>query len=108
MVRREAESGAYDSRADRPAPDLLDSDVNLHETFTIENWAQKLPRCESMIFQFLMQNPGIEFSKDDLSEGTGYQSGSGGFNNALSRLNSLGLILRISGRIKLNEEILEL
>ena len=87
--------------------ELLGSDVNLHERFTIENWAHKLPRCESVIFQLLMQNPDSDFSKEEIGENTGYQSGSGGFNNAICRLNSLGLILREGGKIKLNSEILE-
>lgn len=90
------------------ARELLGSDVNLHETFTINNWAQKLPRCESVIFQFLMENPHDEFTKTDIGDSTGYQPNSGGFNNALSRLNSLGLIVRQAGIIQLNHEILEL
>lgn len=90
------------------APELLGDDINLYETFTIDNWANVLPKCDSTIFQFLMQNPEIEFSKDDLGEATNYKSGSGGFNNAIAHLNALKLIKRVSGRIKLNEEILEL
>jgi hypothetical protein len=87
--------------------ELLGSDTNLHEAFTIENWAQKLPRCESMIFQYVMGNSGTEFTKEELGEATGYQPNSGGFNNAICRLNSLGLIVRKGGRIQLNSEILE-
>lgn len=89
------------------ADDLLSSDVDLHEKFTIENWANKLPRCESSIFQFLISCPGDEFTKEQIGEMTGYQSGSGGFSNALSRLNSLGLIIKNRNSIKLNTEILE-
>jgi hypothetical protein len=85
---------------------FLGKDVNLHEKFTIENWAQKLPRCESAIYQFLMDNAGQEFTKEDIGEHTGYQAGSGGFNNAISRLNSLGLIVRKDGWIRINPEIL--
>jgi len=87
--------------------ELLGSDTNLHEAFTIENWAQKLPRCESTIFQYVMGNSGTEFTKEELGEATGYQPNSGGFNNAICRLNSLGLIVRKGGRIQLNSEILE-
>lgn len=89
------------------SPELLGGDIDLHEKFTIDNWAKKLPKCASMIFQFLMQNSDTEFTKEEVGESTGYQSGSGGFNNALSKLNSLGLIKRSNGMIKLNEEILD-
>jgi hypothetical protein len=88
------------------APVLLDSDVDLHEQFTIDNWANKLPKCASLIFQFLKENPCEEFTKEEIGEHTGYQSGSGGFNNAISKLNQLGLTTRLNGKIKLNEEIL--
>jgi len=93
-------------------PELLGSDIDLHEEFTIENWGQKLPRCESAIFRFLLgssrtRNSETEFTKEELGESTGYQSGSGGFNNALCRLNSLGLIVKENRKIKLNSEILE-
>lgn len=89
------------------ADNMLGIDINLHEQFTIENWAAKLPKCESSIFQFLMKFPDSEWSKARLGEETGYQSNSGGFNNAISRLNSLALIVRQNGSIKLNPEVLE-
>lgn len=90
------------------APELLGSDIGLHEKFTIDNWAEKLPKCASVIFQFLMQNSNTEFSKEEIGVNTGYQFSSGGFNNALSKLNALGLIKRDGGQIKLNSDILEL
>ncbi len=108
LISRNGGEITVSTEGELAAPQLLGNDINLHETFTIQNWAQKLPKCESTIFQLLMQNSGVEFTKEELGEITDYKSGSGGFNNALSRLNSLGLILRINGRIKLNEEILEL
>jgi hypothetical protein len=88
--------------------ELLGNDVNLYETFTIANWEKNLPKCEGRIFRFLMDNPQMEFTKEELGEQTDYQAGSGGFNNAICRLNSLALIKRQNGMIKLNEEILEL
>lgn len=88
--------------------ELLGSDINLHEQFTINNWVQKLPKCEGTIFTVLKEFPDTSFTKNQLGEATGYQSGSGGFNNAICRLNSLGLIIRDNGNIKVNEEILEL
>jgi len=90
------------------APSLLGDDIELHEEFTVDNWAWKLPRCASIIYQFLKEKPDTEFSKEEIAEQTGYQPDSGGFNNAISKLNQLRLINRINGRIKFNEEILEL
>lgn len=87
--------------------ELLGDDVDLHEQFTVDNWAQKLPKCAGLIFAFLMQNPDAEFSKEDVGEATGYSAGSGGFNNAICQLNTLGLIVRGQGTIRLNPEVLE-
>ena len=87
--------------------ELLGDDINLYEEFTIENWGSKLRKCERTIFKFLMDNPDQEFSKEEIGEQTGYSYNSGGFNNAIYRLNSLGLIKREGLMIKLNEEILE-
>lgn len=87
--------------------ELLGQEVNLFEKFTIENWAQKLPVCSSKIFSLLFENQGQEFSVQEIAERTGYSASSGGFNNGISRLNSLGLIEKNDGMIKLKEEILE-
>ena len=76
--------------------------------FSIDLWTSKLPRCEREIFIFLLNNGDNEFSKEEVAEQTGYSSSSGGFNNAISRLNSLGLITRENGTLKINEEILNL
>lgn len=86
---------------------LLRKDVNLHEKFTIKNWAQKLPKCESAIFSFLLENQGQKFSKEQLGEQLEYSPSSGGFKNAISRLNALGLIKKNNGLIRFNEEVSE-
>ncbi len=108
LIQRSGGNIIISQQGELDAPELLGDDIGLHETFTIDNWAQKLPRCSSVIFQFLMQNPEVDFSKEEIGDNTGYQHGSGGFNNSLSKLNALGLIRRENGRIKLNTEILEL
>jgi hypothetical protein len=108
LIRKNGKAISLNGQAEHSAAELLGDDVNLYEKFTVENWANNLPRCESAIFQFLMQNPDNDFSREEIGENTNYQSGSGGFNNAICRLNSLGLIVRQGGRIKLNTEILEL
>jgi len=110
LIKKNNKIVSFDLQAEKITAELLGSDINLHEKFTIDNWAKKLPRCESAIFQFLMQNPDIEFTKEELGENTNprYSPDSGGFGNALCRLNSLSLIVKKDGKIKLNSEILEL
>lgn len=53
----------------------------------------------------LKQRPDEKFSKDIIALETDYSAGSGGFNNALSKLSTLGLIKRDGGQIQLNDEI---
>ncbi len=86
---------------------LLGNDRNLHKQFTINGWIQKLPRCSSIIFKELLENPEETYSKEHLGEITGYAHTSGGFNNSLSQLASLGLIVKGSDGIKLNSEVLQ-
>lgn len=72
-------------------------------------WGPKLGACERTIYQFLWNRPTEEFSKEYLAEQTGYSPTSGGFNNALSHLNTLGLIERMpQGMICFNPAIKDL
>lgn len=85
--------------------DLVDENL---EEYTPELWFSKLGLAPRRLFEIFWNNPTDEFSKDRLGEMTGYSSTSGGFNNALARLNSLGLITRLgNGMITLNKELLE-
>jgi hypothetical protein len=68
----------------------------------------RLGKCPRELYQFLLNNPNQEFSKEELAEQTGYSVSSGGFNNAVYNLNTLGLIERNGGMIKLNKDIEEL
>lgn len=78
--------------------------------FSKEAMISKLGKCEREIYEVLLRNPGSEFVKEELALNTEtqYSSGSGGFNNALCRLNTLGLIERFDGMVKINPELLEL
>lgn len=67
-----------------------------------EWWADKLPKCEREIYRFVWDRPTEEYVKELVGQQTGYSASSGGFNNALSKLTTLGLILRKGGMIKLN------
>ena len=73
-----------------------------------ELWAKNLGLCSRKIFEFLLENEFEEFSKEDIAESVNYSTKSSGFNNSLAQLNSLGLIQRYNGLIKLNPELLEI
>lgn len=64
--------------------------------------------CERKIYSLLFQYSERSFSKPQIGVFTGYSHKSGGFNNAISRLNTLGLIQKTEGMIKLNPELLEI
>jgi uncharacterized protein len=78
-------------------------------TYDIETYKENLGKCEREIYEVLLQQSNRSFSKQELSQETetSYSPDSGGFNNALSRLNTLELIVRQSGQIKLNPELLD-
>lgn len=77
--------------------------------FSKEEIISKLSKCEKEIYDVLLQNPEETFGKEELAMNTStqYSFNSGGFNNAISRLNTLGLIQRTNGMIRLNPELLE-
>lgn len=73
---------------------------------TLQDWINKLGACEKKVYAMLLENPSDNFSKEQIGEVTGYQPSSGGFNNAISRLSTLGLLKREQGRISINPEII--
>lgn len=87
------------------APELLIEG----ETFSAEPsfWANKLGRCEREIYQWLWNN-GEAHTKEVIGEATNYSPSSGGFNNAIGRLNSIGLIRRENGLLRINPELLNI
>ncbi len=70
----------------------------------------KLNKCEKEIFDVLKNNSMNDFDKTELANLTAsqYSYTSGSFNNSISRLNTLGILEKIDGRIKLNQELLEI
>lgn len=73
---------------------------------SLQDWIQKLSKCESAIYQQLLtQAPGA-LDKEGLAAATGYQAGGGGFLNSISRLCTLGLIKRQpNGELAINAEL---
>lgn len=87
-------------------PELLE-DLSFEE-YSKEIWLHRLKKCPKEIYKFLLNNPNQTYTKEELAEITGYSSSSGGFKNAISKLNSLGLIQKDDREIRLNPELLEL
>jgi hypothetical protein len=79
-----------------------------HQDYNIETYKNNLAQCERKIYELLLEHPDQLFSKNEIAEATGYSPGSGGFSNSLSRLNTLELIEKENGSIRLNHELLEL
>jgi hypothetical protein len=79
-----------------------------HQDYNIETFKENLGKCERQIYEEILKSPQYWFSKQELADLTGYSADSGGFNNAISRLNTLELIERKTGVIRLNQELLDL
>lgn len=78
--------------------------------YSAHTYISKLSKCEKEIYEVLLENPDNQFTKEQLANNTKtqYSANSGGFNNAISALNTLELIKRQNGLIQLNPELLEL
>lgn len=78
--------------------------------YDIHTFKSKLSKCEGEIYQVLLDNPQQAMTKEEISQRTetSYSPTSGGFNNSVSRLNTLELIKRENGMIRLNPELLEI
>ena len=85
----------------------MDSEVAEEFDFSKEAIMKNLGACAKKIYQLFLDNPYEAFSKERIGEITGYSYGSGGFSNAISMLNSLGLIQKDNSHIQLNQELLE-
>lgn len=87
------------------ARSFLGEEYMAPEEDALVQWLNKLGKCERVIFD-RVKSDGRAYTKNELGEITGYSPGSGGFNNAISRLNTLGLIQRnLDGTIELNSEL---
>lgn len=77
--------------------------------YSVEQIKSKLSKCEREIYEVLLRYR-HKFNKEDLAAKTesAYSANSGGFNNALSRLTTLEIIVRTNGIISLNPDLLEL
>lgn len=85
-------------------------EIVIEGNFEKENIINILGKCEKEIYQVLLDNPDSQLSKEEIASmtQTNYSANSGGFNNSISRLSTLGLIKRNGGIIQLNPELNEL
>ncbi len=68
-------------------------------------WKSKLARCPATLLEIICKAYPDEITKETLALESHYSSGSGGFNNGISKLNSLGLITRSNGNLKASAEM---
>ncbi len=78
------------------------------EEITMDVWLRKLNKCTRTILKFLLDRPNESFDREEVANETGYSISSGGFKDAISKLNVLGMIAKEGSYIKLDPEILEL
>jgi len=87
--------------------DVLGSEYAAPEIDALVGWLSKLGKCEKTVFEYLSDHKDEAFTKNDLGGITGYSANSGGFNNAISHLKTLGLIQRNSdSTISINQTII--
>jgi hypothetical protein len=71
----------------------------------LESWLDHLELAPRRIYEVLLRNPDRSFTKEEIAQETNYSAGSGGFNNAISKLNTLGLIEKNNDGIRINQEL---
>lgn len=85
----------------------LVGDNHVDQTQALEDWLNRLGKCEKNIYQKLLDEPDRIYSKEELGDITGYAASSGSFNNSISKLCTLGLAGRINNGIQLNPDLLQ-
>lgn len=102
LIVRQGSQIAIDPSANGAVAEIVGDEI----PHRLEDWIAKLGACERAVYQELLTDPRRLYNKAEIAEITGYSAGSGGFNNALSRLNTLGLIKRHhDGTVSINDEI---
>lgn len=86
-------------------PELATEDM---KELSIELWFGRLNKCTRTVLKLLFENPYESYSRQEIAEQTGYSASSGGFGDAISKLNVLGMINKEGTMIKLNPELLEI
>lgn len=74
---------------------------------SLENWIPKVSLGAGKVFKILLDNYNDTYSKERLSNETGYTLG-GGFSNMLSELTSKELVIKVGKEYQVNPEMLDL
>lgn len=88
------------------AIEAIGPDYNPDVSVTLDGWASKLSAAARAIFNVLREEPIRAYSKDELSERTGYSVTSSSFKNALGELCSKKLAERVAGDVQLNPSLI--
>jgi hypothetical protein len=108
-INRLGSSVCINSSSADEIKEILGNDFQSNSVESLEQWLTKLGKCSREIYQVLMQDPSKSWTKTDLGEETNYSHTSGGFSNALSQLNTLGLTQKNhDGTVCINSEIIHL
>jgi uncharacterized protein len=74
-------------------------------TDLINYWRGKLGKAERAAFDVLIQHYPQDLARNQLAQQAGYTPGTGGINNAISRLCTLELAQRLGGSLKANDTL---
>ena len=90
--------------------DNIDPEAIKGDIYSINNIKIHLGKCAKEIFEVLLVNPDTGYNKEELALTTlsQYSPLSSSYDNSLCKLNSLGLIQRHKGIIKLSKYAREL
>lgn len=86
-------------------PDIVDQLVGGERASSLQDWIQKLGKCEKAIYEKLLSHPGLSFNRGQLAEATGYEASSGNFGNNLSSLCTKQLAKREGDFYRLHPEL---
>ena len=84
----------------------LGPDYTQNIDFSLEGWLPKLSKPAREFLSLMKEDPEKVFSKEELSEATGYSSNSGHFSNALGEICTKKLAVRMNGGVRINQELL--
>ena len=108
IIRDGGDSISINSNKIQEVIAILGDEYNTEDQNALESWMNQLPKCDREIYKVVKDEPTRTFTKEELGEITNYSSNSGGFNNALSHLNTLGLIERSNEGIRFSSKLLEM
>lgn len=74
----------------------------------LDDFKSKLGAAEKKMYEAILSNSGFSLTREELSHRTGYSETSSTFANAISKLNTLKLIVKNGKLVSVNPEVLDL